>query len=225
MENSRRRSASLPSVEDPGEDPDEDATINGGQRSGANRISGSLSSLPLPPLYPCIEVCAHCGKKVTDRNVVNEETQDAIDANTDCSCECHRQACSRSEKSLTRQEHIPPGGPNCLPGCGYSGLPCYYCSSFPSNRELPEPIGQQMNQAFQPTQIYTVELLGPPLDGFQSGSSTSPIEQRIIVQSEENPDAARRRKTCISLVVFIITINVAIAIVRMLSSDNRFNVY
>ncbi|XP_066956448.1 uncharacterized protein [Macrobrachium rosenbergii] len=217
MENSRRRSASLPSVEDPGEEPDEDATMQG-QRSGANRISGSLSSLPLPPLYPCIEVCAHCGKKVTDRNV-NEEPQESTDASTDCSCECHRHACSRSEKSLTRQEHIPPGGPNCLPGCGYSGLPCYYCSSFPSYRGPSEPMAQQMNQAFQPTQIYTVELLSPSLDGFQSGSSTSPVEQRIIVQSEDNPDAPRRRKTCISLVVFIITINVAIAIVRMLRSD------
>lgn len=25
--------------------------------------------------------------------------------------------------------HFPPTGPDCLPGCGYSGLPCYVCSS------------------------------------------------------------------------------------------------
>ena len=25
--------------------------------------------------------------------------------------------------------HLPPGGPDCLPGCGYSGLPCYACST------------------------------------------------------------------------------------------------
>ena len=25
--------------------------------------------------------------------------------------------------------HLPPTGPDCLPGCGYSGLPCYACSS------------------------------------------------------------------------------------------------
>ncbi|XP_047735606.1 uncharacterized protein LOC125177610 [Hyalella azteca] len=25
--------------------------------------------------------------------------------------------------------HLPPAGPDCLPGCGYSGLPCYVCSS------------------------------------------------------------------------------------------------
>ena len=25
--------------------------------------------------------------------------------------------------------HLPPAGPDCVPGCGYSGLPCYVCSS------------------------------------------------------------------------------------------------
>ena len=25
--------------------------------------------------------------------------------------------------------HFPPSGPDCLPGCGYSGLPCYVCSA------------------------------------------------------------------------------------------------
>lgn len=25
--------------------------------------------------------------------------------------------------------HLPPGGPDCHPGCGYSGLPCYVCST------------------------------------------------------------------------------------------------
>ncbi|KAF2353668.1 hypothetical protein FHG87_015575 [Trinorchestia longiramus] len=25
--------------------------------------------------------------------------------------------------------HLPPSGPDCHPGCGYSGLPCYVCSS------------------------------------------------------------------------------------------------
>ncbi|XP_068214731.1 uncharacterized protein [Palaemon carinicauda] len=210
----RRQSASLPSIEGSGELPDEDITMHG-QLHAANVTSISLTSLPLPPLYPCNEVCAHCGKKV-DVNL-NDEQRDTTDGNTGCSCECHRQASAQSEKASTIQEHIPPRGPNCLPGCGYSGLPCYNCSFQTYLQQPPESLSQQNNQGF-PTQIYTVELVSPSsLDNFQSVNSATP-EIRNIPQSEESPEAARRRKNCISMIVFIVTINVAIAIIRMLSS-------
>lgn len=32
--------------------------------------------------------------------------------------------------------HLPPGGPDCYPGCGYSGLPCYVCSTKHLNEDL-----------------------------------------------------------------------------------------
>lgn len=232
MESGRTQSAAALIAEDPGDEPDVEERNNLSNSNASNTGNNSNSNAsnignnnlnsnpPLPPSYPCSEVCAHCGKKVTD-TLSDDVQQEPTEILVDCPCECHKQFQVQPLKPTTQQAHIPPGGPNCLPGCGYSGLPCYNCTSLQNHLQPQEQTSQQYGELF-PTQIYTVELMNPPTASDFQTQAQSSLDHRIIVQGEDSPEARSRRRTCISLVVFIITINVAIAIFRMLSGSSMY---
>ncbi|XP_042223715.1 uncharacterized protein LOC121867728 [Homarus americanus] len=169
-----------------------------------------------PPAYPCQEVCIQCGKKVTeaDNDADVTITQRGPESGPGCPCECHKQL--QSDKlteavDQVSQGHIPPAGPRCLPGCGYSGLPCYNCSLLQEHLEPEGTTTSSQSQTFSP-QIYTIELMEPP-----SGSNTQGSGSRHRDNATENTMLARNRKrTCFSIVAFVIAINVVVGIFRML---------
>ncbi|XP_045618388.1 uncharacterized protein [Procambarus clarkii] len=197
------------------------------QTSGANvaMIHGTSSDRP-PPAYPCKDVCVQCGmiSDVTDDDTVTN-CQQGPNSVSGCQCECHKQ--TRCEKRLDSDHvshiHIPPAGPHCQPGCGYSGLPCYNCSLLQNHLQpqaaiaepLPSP-PQSGAHTFSP-QIYTIELLENSSTRTLSSPSTSQVieHQQIVTESDRSQETTRR-KMCFSIVVFIIAINVFIGVFRML---------
>ncbi|KAK7074983.1 hypothetical protein SK128_016768 [Halocaridina rubra] len=213
----RAQNSTTITLENSGENSDDGDPLSSNTASNSRNSDQTNRNTSLLPPYPCEEVCSYCGKKVSDTVINDSDQQEPLEHAGDCPCECHLQTQAQSGKLMTLPAHIPPGGPNCLPGCGYFGLPCYNCSSMQNNAQPQEQTSPTSGERF-PTHIYTVELVNPDsLNGRQSQDDLCQ-RQQIIMQNEDSPEARRKRRTCISLLVFIITINVAIAIFRMLSS-------
>ena len=68
--------------------------------------------------------------------------------------------------------HLPPNGPDCLPGCGYSGLPCYVCSTKDKN-PWAEP----------PAEIHRNRFFG---FNFRSRNRTTPLNPNLRRQRRNN---------------------------------------
>ncbi|KAK8723901.1 hypothetical protein OTU49_011592 [Cherax quadricarinatus] len=194
-------------------------------QTGASNVTPSNSDRP-PPAYPCQEECIQCGKKVPDTTVSHVTTnQQVIESDSYCICECHKQTLHKTESSgQISQGHIPPAGPHCLSGCGYSGLPCYNCSLLQEHLQ-PQGLRTTGNegpsnpaQTFSP-QIFTIELM-------EHSSSCVPGARSVIhhqqIITEDNSQETRRRKMCFSIVVFVIAINVFVGVFRMLIGTSTY---
>lgn len=202
-----------------------------------------------PPTYPCSERCIKCNQSPINQPTVNGhqvENSESEQTQT-CECECHKQ--DHETQQLQTQipkdnvediqnpvqvqdplqmtaNHIPPGGPNCLPGCGYSGLPCYNCSMGPAQPPgttqtssatqgyfgATQSPNQNPGYPVQPQgypQIYTVDLMN------NSRMNQDGLSQTQVLIAEEQGRRSRKRY-CLSIIVSVIAINIAIAFFRMM---------
>ncbi|XP_037798299.1 uncharacterized protein LOC119593442 [Penaeus monodon] len=217
------------------------------QRIATLNNNNNYRSNTLPPEYPCSDVCVRCGKKVTELVVGNVENQ-STDTVNECPCECHKQlyhplaepliATQDSQQSPPVQSsvgvgpsqpgvqglppHVPPGGPDCLPGCGYSGLPCYNCSLQPvqPQRENNAPLTNVMpavpQNAIPSTfipHVFTVELQDDMVGSNVHGNAE---QEHVILHNEEDPRAKKRRRTCLSILIAVIAVNVAFQMFKLL---------
>ncbi|CAL4130563.1 unnamed protein product, partial [Meganyctiphanes norvegica] len=176
-----------------------------------------------PPTYPCSEKCIKCHQPtVNTEQVENNESEQT----QQCECECHKQDpelqqsqiqfpkdneeeplnLSQTQNPLQMtNNHIPPAGPNCLPGCGYSGLPCYNCT-MGQTQTLESTQGSSATQGYfgnaqsanvspgypvQPNvqgypQIYTVDLMN------NSHMNQDRLSQTQILLPEEQGRRSRK---------------------------------
>ncbi|XP_042876636.1 uncharacterized protein LOC122256200 [Penaeus japonicus] len=212
------------------------------QRITTLNNNNNYRSNTLPPEYPCSDVCVHCGKKVTELGVSSVENQSTEEVN-DCSCECHKQlnhplaepfiATQGLQQNPPVQSsvgvgasvqglppHIPPGGPDCLPGCGYSGLPCYNCSLRPVPSQRPNNLTNvapavpqnAIPSTFIP-HVFTVELQDDMTGSNVHGNAD---QEHVILQNEEDPRNKKRRRTCLSILIAVIAVNVAFQMFKLL---------
>lgn len=189
------------------------------QQTDAQNSSSNNNSGRPPPAYPCREECIRCGKKieVLNTDVINGQVMISLPG---CSCECHENMQNQQPPESTVQmptRNVPPTGANCLPGCGYSGLPCYNCSLLqahlqPQNPNIGSPsIPSNQVPTFSP-QIYTIELMEQPTVSREDPDQI-PRHQQIIV---ENDDERNGKKMGVSLVFFTVFLIVFITIFKIL---------
>lgn len=179
----------------------------------ATTTTATASHLPPPPAYPCREECTRCGQDTT------HDTPDTMKGGggqkLGCSCECHHNwQPPECGGPLPPAGHTPPTGADCLPGCGYSGLPCFNCSTtlHPHPHKSPTPEEEDSHTphpTFSP-QIYTIELMERPTTNAGDAGEEEEEElpqvsrhQQLIVEKEDW-NARHMGISLMSCIIFII---------------------
>lgn len=87
--------------------------------------------------------------------------------------------------------HYPPGGPDCQPGCGYTGLPCYTCST------------KQQSYQKGKSQDYAISTL-------QRGQAETRPFQNLC--NQQRPKSLRKKFICACCILFLIIITLALSV-------------